>query len=393
MDNLLERIDSPEDLKKLNINQLPQLCAELRQFITESCSRNPGHLGASLGAVELTVALHYVYDAPKDKIIWDVGHQAYAHKIITGRRKSFSKNRCYKGLSGFPKMTESPYDTFGTGHSSTSISAALGFATAAGLRKSNEKTVAVIGDGSMTAGLAYEGLNNAGGRLADMLIVLNDNKMAIEPNVGGLHNSLLKLTTSRRYNKLKVKTWTALGSGALRDTVQRMVQAGKRLVVRHSTLFQPLGIRYFGPVDGHDVVQLVKTFNRLKKLKGPRLLHILTIKGKGYAPAELDQPTWHAPGLFDAQTGNRISDEDPEIPRKIRFQDVFGHTLLELARSNPDIIGITPAMPSGCSMNIMMAEMPERCFDVGIAEQHAVTFSAGLAAAGFPHDAQHAALL
>jgi 1-deoxy-D-xylulose-5-phosphate synthase len=383
MDNLLERIDSPEDLKKLEIHQLPQLCEELRQFITESCSRNPGHLGASLGAVELTVALHYVYDAPRDKIIWDVGHQAYAHKIITGRRKTFAKNRCYKGLSGFPKIAESPYDAFGTGHSSTSISAALGFATAAELKKSGEKTVAVIGDGSMTAGLAYEGLNNAGGMSADMLIVLNDNKMAIEPNVGGLHNSLLKLTTSRRYNKLKVKTWKALGSGALRDTVQRLVQAGKRLVVRNSTLFQPLGIRYFGPVEGHDVIQLVNTFNRLKKLKGPRLLHILTVKGKGYAPAEMDQATWHAPGLFDAQTGNRLSDEDPGIPRKIRFQDVFGHTLLELARANPEIIGITPAMPGGCSLDIMMKEMPERCFDVGIAEQHAVTFSAGLAAAGY----------
>lgn len=383
MDNLIEQINSPEDLKKLRPEELPQLCAEIRKYITECCSRNPGHLGASLGTVELTVAIHYVYDAPKDKIIWDVGHQAYAHKILTGRRKEFLKNRCYNGLSGFPKRDESPYDAFGTGHSSTSISAALGFATAAAMRKSGEKTVAIIGDGSMTAGLAYEGLNNAGGSNADILVVLNDNKMSIEPNVGGLHNSLLKLTTSVRYNRLKMKTWKALGSGTIRDAVQDLVKAGKRLVVKNSTLFQPLGIRYFGPVDGHDVILLVNTFKRLKNLKGPRLLHALTIKGKGYAPAENDQPTWHAPGLFDAETGHRLTDDDPDVPTKTRFQDVFGQTLLELARTNPDITGITPAMPSGCSMNLMMEEMPHRCFDVGIAEQHAVTFSAGLAAAGF----------
>ena len=383
MDNLIEQIDSPEDLKKLKPEQLPQLCAEIRKYITECCSHNPGHLGASLGTVELTVALHYAYDAPKDKIIWDVGHQAYTHKILTGRRKEFLRNRCYNGLSGFPKMDESPYDAFGTGHSSTSISAALGYATAAAMRKSDEKTVAVIGDGSMTAGLAYEGLNNAGGCNADMLIVLNDNKMSIEPNVGGLHNSLLKLTTSGKYNRLKMKTWKALGSGTIRDAIQETVKAGKRLFVKNSTLFQPLGIRYFGPVDGHDVILLVNTFKRLKNLKGPRLLHALTIKGKGYAPAENDQPTWHAPGLFDAETGHRLTDDDPDVPTKTRFQDVFGQTLLELARTNPDITGITPAMPSGCSMNLMMEEMPHRCFDVGIAEQHAVTFSAGLAAAGF----------
>lgn len=383
MDNLIESINSPEDLKKLRPEQLPQLCDELRKYITECCSRNPGHLGASLGTIELTVALHYVYNAPKDKIIWDVGHQAYAHKILTGRRSAFLKNRCYNGLSGFPKMSESSYDAFGTGHSSTSISAALGYAMAASMRNSDEKVVAVIGDGSLTAGLAYEGLNNAGGTNADMLIILNDNKMSIEPNVGGLHNSLLKITTSAHYNKLKMKTWKALGSGAIRDAVQRLVKAGKRLVVKNSTLFQPLGIRYFGPVEGHDVMQLVNTLKRLKNLRGPRLLHILTVKGKGYAPAEKDQATWHAPGLFDAETGHRLTDDDPVIPSKTRFQDVFGHTLLELARSNPAIVGITPAMPSGCSLNIMMKEMPNRCFDVGIAEQHAVTFSAGLAAAGY----------
>lgn len=383
MSDLIQTINNPRDLKKLRPDQLPLLCEEIRSYITECCSRNPGHLGASLGTVELTVALHYVYHAPEDKIIWDVGHQAYTHKILTERREAFQKNRCYNGPSGFPRMDESPYDAFGTGHSSTSISAALGYATAAAMRKSGEKTVAVIGDGSMTAGLAYEGLNNAGAGETDLLIVLNDNKMAIEPNVGGLHNSLLKLTTSARYNKLKSKTWTALGAGAIRDGVQRLVKAGKRFFVKNSTLFQPLGIRYFGPVDGHDVIQLVNTFKRLQKLKGPRLLHILTIKGKGFPPAENDQAAWHAPGLFDVETGNKISACAAEGITDVKFQEVFGHTLLELARSNPDIIGITPAMPSGCSLNIMMKEMPGRCFDVGIAEQHAVTFSAGLAAAGF----------
>lgn len=383
MENLIKSIESPEDLKKLRLEQLPQLCDELRKYIIESCSRNPGHLGASLGTIELTVAIHYVYDAPKDKIIWDVGHQAYAHKILTGRREAFLKNRCYNELSGFPKMDESPYDAFGTGHSSTSISAGLGYAIAASMRKSDDKVVAVIGDGSLTAGLAYEGMNNAGGTNADMLIILNDNKMSIEPNVGGLHNSLLKLTTSPRYNKLKLKAWRTLGSGAIRDAVQRFVRAGKRLVIRNSTLFQSLNIRYFGPVEGHDVIQLVKTLKRLKHLHGPRLLHVLTVKGKGYAPAENDQTTWHAPGLFDVETGLRLTGGDPGTPAKTRFQDVFGHTLLELAHSNPAIVGITPAMPTGCSLNIMMKEMPDRCFDVGIAEQHAVTFSAGLAAAGY----------
>ena len=262
-------------------------------------------------------------------------------------------------------MDESPYDAFGTGHSSTSISAALGYATAAALRGSSEKAVAVIGDGSMTAGLAYEGLNNAGASDTDLLIVLNDNKMAIDPSVGGLHNSLLKLTTSSRYNRLKLKTWKALGTSSIRDGIQRLVKAGKRLFVKNSTLFQPLGIRYFGPVDGHDVIHLVNTFKRIRNLKGPRLLHVHTIKGKGFFPAENDQATWHAPGLFDVETGNRVSECTPDSGKKIKFQEVFGHTLLELARSNPDIVGITPAMPSGCSLNIMMKEMPERCFDVG----------------------------
>ena len=383
MDTLLEHINSPSDLKKLSLDQLEPLCAELRTYITECCSKNPGHLGASLGVIELTVALHYVFDAPKDKIIWDVGHQSYAHKILTGRRKEFLKNRCYHGLSGFPKMTESPYDAFGTGHSSTSISAALGFATAAALNHSDEQVVAVIGDGSLTGGLAYEGLNNAGGSQANMLIILNDNQMSIDPNVGGLHNYLLKVTTSARYNKLKQRTWAALGAGAVRDFIQGSVKALKRFFIKDSTFFQPLGIRYFGPVEGHDVVQLVKTLRRLKTIRGPKLLHAHTVKGKGYAPAENDQPTWHAPGLFNPRTGLRISDQEPDKPGKVRFQDVFGYTLLELAKTNPSIVGVTPAMPSGCSLNIMMKEMPDRCFDVGIAEQHAVTFSAGMAAAGF----------
>lgn len=382
MGTLLESINSPADLKKLSHSELISLCDELRVYITECCAKNPGHLGASLGTVELTVALHYVFDAPTDKLIWDVGHQAYTHKILTGRRKEFIHNRCLNGLSGFPKMSESPYDAFGTGHSSTSISAALGFATAASLRGTNEQVVAVIGDGSLTGGLAYEGMNNVGGSNANMLIVFNDNQMSIEPNVGGLHNSLLKITTSAHYNRLKQRTWHALGSSILRDIVQKAVKGIKRLIVGQSTLFQTLGIRYFGPVDGHDVVHLIKILQRLKTINGPKLLHVLTIKGKGYAPAENNKAVWHAPGLFNPMTGQRLA-EEPGTPGKVRFQDVFGQTVLELARTNPKILGVTPAMPSGCGLNIMMKEMPDRCFDVGIAEQHAVTFSAGLAAAGY----------
>ncbi len=382
MGTLLDTINSPADLKKLNQSELITLCDQLREYITDCCAKNPGHLGASLGTVELTVALHYVFDAPTDKIIWDVGHQAYAHKILTGRRKEFLHNRCLNGLSGFPKMSESPYDAFGTGHSSTSVSAALGFATAAALRGTHEQVVAVIGDGSLTGGLAYEGLNNAGGSHANMLIVFNDNQMSIEPNVGGLHNSLLKITTSAHYNRLKQRTWHALGASTLRDLVQKSVRAIKRAIVGQSTLFQTLGIRYFGPVDGHDVIRLIKTLERLKTLNGPKLLHILTVKGKGYAPAEHNQSVWHAPGLFNPKTGQRVA-EEPGTPGKTRFQDVFGQTLLELARTNPKIVAITPAMLSGCGLKRMMQEMPDRCFDVGIAEQHAVTFSAGLAAAGY----------
>lgn len=383
MGTLLDQINSSQDLKKLSLSDLAPLCAELRDFITHCCATNPGHLGASLGTIELTVALHYVFDLPNDKIIWDVGHQAYAHKILTGRRDAFKQNRCYQGISGFPRRDESPCDAFGTGHSSTSISAALGFAVAASLQHTTDHVVAVIGDGSLTGGLAYEGLNNAGGLGANILIIFNDNQMSIEPNVGGLHNSLLKITTSVRYNKLKEHTWTLLGASAFRNFMQKMVKAIKRSIVGQSTIFQSLGIRYFGPVDGHNVIKLVHTLQRLKMLEGPRLLHTLTIKGKGYAPAEHDQTTWHAPGPFDPDTGMRLNGHAPDGPQKLRFQDVFGQTLLELARTNPLIVGITPAMPTGCSLNLMMKEMPERCFDVGIAEQHAVTFAAGLAAAGY----------
>lgn len=383
MASLLASIDSPADLKKLSINELPALCAELRAYITTCCSKNPGHLGASLGAVELAVALHYVYNTPTDHLIWDVGHQAYAHKILTGRRDAFVTNRCLNGLSGFPKRSESPYDAFGTGHSSTSISAALGMAISASLKGSSEKNIAVIGDGSLTGGMAYEGLNNAGGSKADILIILNDNQMSISPNVGGLHNYLLKITTSPRYNNLKERTWSFLGSSMLRSFVQRSVKALKRIFVSHSTFFQPLGIRYFGPTDGHDVIHLVHTLRRLKNIDGPKLLHVLTVKGKGYAPAEKEQSIWHAPGLFNPDTGIRLSKPGSSKPQKVKFQEVFGETLLELAQANPNIVGITPAMLGGCSMDIMKKALPDRCFDVGIAEQHAVTFSAGMAANGF----------
>ena len=383
MASLLASIDSPADLKKLPIHELPALCAELRAYITECCSKNPGHLGASLGAVELAVALHYVYNTPTDHLVWDVGHQAYAHKILTGRRDAFVTNRCLNGLSGFPKRSESPYDAFGTGHSSTSISAALGMAISASLKGTSEKSIAVIGDGSLTGGMAYEGLNNAGGSKADILIILNDNQMSISPNVGGLHNYLLKITTSPRYNDLKERTWSFLGSSMLRNFVQRSVKALKRIFVSHSTFFQPLGIRYFGPTDGHDVIHLVHTLRRLKNIDGPKLLHVLTVKGKGYAPAEKEQSIWHAPGLFDPDTGIRLSKTDPTQPQKVKFQQVFGETLLELAQANPKIVGVTPAMLGGCSMDIMKKALPDRCFDVGIAEQHAVTFSAGMAANGF----------
>lgn len=374
---LLESIHSPKDLKALSPAELEQLCAEIRTYIIDCCAQNPGHLGSSLGCVELCVALHYVFDLPQDKLIFDVGHQAYAHKILTGRREAFRRNRCLDGISGFPSMKESPYDSFGAGHASTSISAALGLAVAGELEGHTGKIVAVIGDGSMTGGLAYEGLNNAGARKTDMLVILNDNQMSISPNVGGIHRHLLQLTTSARYNRIKQKTWTFLGASRLRWAVQKMVKLVKKGFMPHGTLFQELGFRYFGPVDGHKVGDLIKVLQRLKQLQGPKLLHILTTKGKGYAPAEADPSRWHAPGRFDAQTGAL-----PSASGKLRFQDVFGRTLVELAARDPRIVGVTPAMLKGSSLDLLMQAYPARCFDVGIAEQHAVTFSAGMAAGG-----------
>ncbi len=377
---LLDKVDSPKDVKKLSMEELRRLCGEIRQYMIECCSVNPGHLGSSLGAVELIVGLHYVYDAPEDKIVFDVGHQAYAHKIITGRREAFRKNRMKDGISGFPKRSESEYDAFGAGHSSTSISAALGFAEAAKLQGLRQKAVALIGDGSLTGGLAFEGLNNAGASKSDILVILNDNNISIDRNIGALHEYLLRITTDPRYNRAKQRVWNRLGDGWLRKNLQRMVISVKSSLVKHTggDLFEAMGFRYFGPVDGNDIEQVVKTLRKLKALKGPLILHSLTTKGKGYAPAEENQTVWHAPGTFDPETGERIKSEKGVS----RYQDVFGETLLELARLNPKVVGVTPAMASGCGMNILSKEMPERFYDVGIEEEHAVTFSAGLAAGG-----------
>ena len=376
---LLSKINSPDDIKGLGKEELQQLCAEVREHIISCCSQNPGHIGASLGTVELTVALHYLYNTPYDKIVWDVGHQAYAHKILTGRRDQFINNRKYKGLSGFPKMSESKYDAFGVGHSSTSISAALGMVVASELNKNKNKVVAVIGDGALTGGLAFEGLNNAGAKQSDILVILNDNQISIDPNVGALHNHLLKITTSQIYNETKNRIWNIIGSRKLRSLFQRFSFSTKVAFFRSGSLFESLGFRYFGVVDGNDLPKLIKTLGHIKNIPGPKLLHIITKKGKGYVPAENDQIVWHAPGTFDKNTGKRISSPDE---KRSRYQDVFGETLLSLAKENEKIVGITPAMPSGCSMNILMKEMPHRAFDVGIAEQHAVTFSAGLASQG-----------
>lgn len=375
----LNKIDSPLDLKRLSPEQLPELCSELREFLISSCAENPGHLGASLGTIELTVALHYLYNTPKDKIIWDVGHQAYSHKILTGRRDVFVNNRKYKGISGFPKISESPYDAFGVGHSSTSISAALGMAVAASLEGSDEQVVAVIGDGALTGGLAYEGLNNAGANKSNILVILNDNQISIDPNVGAMHNYLLKFTTSHFYNKAKNKIWKHLGSEKLRNLAGKFLFSTKVAFFKSGSVFESLGFRYFGVIDGHNIEQLLETITQLKNIEGPKLLHIVTKKGKGYKPAEDDQVVWHSPGNFDKNTGLRKINGSPTADK---YQDVFGETLLELARANEKIVGVTPAMPSGCSMNIVMKEIPERSFDVGIAEQHAVTFSAGMAARG-----------
>ena len=378
--NLLYKVNSPADLKQLSIEQLPQYCRELRQFIIEECSKNPGHLASSLGTIELTVAVHYVYDTPKDKLVWDVGHQAYAHKIITGRRDAFHTNRKMGGISGFPRMAESEYDSFGVGHSSTSISAAYGLAKAAELQGEDNHVVAVIGDGAMTGGLAFEGLNNAGEKKkGKLLVIFNDNEMAIDQATGALDGYLARMSSSPLYNNFKRGLWRILAHiPPVLRFCQKAGNAVKQGLLQNSNLFESLNFRYFGQLDGHDVKELVRMISALKDIDEPKILHVITTKGKGYTPAEDNQSVWHAPGRFNPETGERI----PSTSSASRYQDVFGETLLELARKNDKIVGITPAMPSGCSMNIMMREMPERCFDVGIAEGHAVTFSAGLAAGG-----------
>jgi len=384
---LLKNINSPADLKKLKESDLEQLSKELRQYIIDVVSVHGGHFGASLGVVELTVALHYVLNTPYDQLVWDVGHQAYGHKILTGRREMFYTNRTYNGISGFPKRAESEYDTFGVGHSSTSISAALGMAVASVYKgETDRQHVAVIGDGAMTAGLAFEGLNHAGIANSNVLVILNDNCMSIDPNVGALKEYLTSISTSKSYNRFRddigfvLGKISEIGPDAL-GVVKKIEKSIKGTVLKNSNLFEALKFRYFGPVDGHDVKRLVKTLEDLKDIPGPKLLHVITTKGKGYALAEKDQTKWHAPGLFDKITGE-IKKSASVAPTPPKYQDVFGHTLVELAEINKKIIGITPAMPSGSSMNIMMKAMPDRAFDVGIAEQHAVTFSAGLATQG-----------
>ena len=377
---LLDKVNSPADIKSLDMEQLRTLCDEIRRYMIECCAVNPGHLGSSLGAVELIVGLHYVYDTPSDKLVFDVGHQAYAHKIITGRREAFRKNRMKDGISGFPKRSESEYDAFGAGHSSTSISAALGFAEAAKMQGLAQKAVALIGDGALTGGLAFEGLNNAGASKADILVILNDNNISIDRNIGAVHEYLLRMTTNPRYNRAKKQVWDGLGDNWLRRMLQKVVTTTKSHFVSDSGghLFQAMGFRYFGPIDGNDIGQVIDTLKKLKEIKGPLLLHTLTKKGKGYAPAEENQTVWHAPGIFDPETGERIKNDKGVS----RYQDVFGDVLLELAGMNDKVVGITPAMASGCGMNTLAKEMPERFYDVGIEEEHAVTFAAGLAAGG-----------
>src|SRR3954471_12062043 len=384
---LLATINSPADLRTLKEDQLTQVSAELRQFIIDLVSVKGGHFGASLGVVELTVALHYIYNTPYDQLVWDVGHQAYGHKILTGRRDQFITNRKYNGLSGFPKRSESPYDTFGVGHSSTSISAALGMAMAAKYKgETDRKAVAVIGDGSMTAGMAFEAMNHAGVADSDVLIILNDNCMSIDPNVGALKEYLTDISTSHTYNKFRDEVWNLLGKLPVgkrftRDMASKLEASIKGMVSKSSNLFESLNFRYFGPIDGHNITKLVDTLEDLKKIPGPKLLHIITVKGKGYALAEQDQTKWHAPGLFDKVTGE-IYKKKFDLPQPPKYQDVFGHSIIELAKTNEKILGITPAMPSGSSLKFMMEAMPHRAFDVGICEQHAVTLSAGLATQG-----------
>jgi 1-deoxy-D-xylulose-5-phosphate synthase len=384
---LLANIDSPDDIKKLDQTQLTELSDDLRQFIIDNVSVYGGHFGASLGVVELTIALHYVFNTPYDKLVWDVGHQAYGHKILTGRRDQFYTNRTYHGLSGFPKISESEYDAFGVGHSSTSISAGLGMAIASKYKNENDRHhIAVIGDGAMTGGLAFEAMNHAGVSNSNLLIILNDNCMSIDPNVGALKDYLTDITTSHTYNRIKNDIWKVLGKmssfgKSAQEIASKLDSTLKSVLLQQSNLFESLNLRYFGPVDGHDVDHLVHVLNDLKDIPGPKILHCITTKGKGYALAEKDQTKWHAPGKFDKLTGV-IRTREFDLPQPPKYQAVFGETLVELARQNDKIMGVTPAMPSGSSMNIMMKEMPDRAFDVGIAEQHAVTFSAGLAASG-----------
>ncbi len=382
---LLAQIQYPDDLRKLSVDQLPEVCQELREDIVKELSVNPGHLASSLGVVEITVALHYVYNTPEDRIVWDVGHQAYGHKILTGRREQFCTNRKLGGIRPFPSPEESPYDTFECGHASNSISAALGMAVAAKTEGKDRHVVAIIGDGAMSGGLAYEGLNNIASSQSDILIILNDNNMSIDRAVGGMQEYLLSLNTNETYNALRFKASRWLhNKGLLNDDrrkgIIRLSNALKSAISHQQNVFEGMDIRYFGPFNGHNVKELVRIMRQLKDMKGPKLLHLHTQKGHGYAPAEKDVTIWHAPGKFDPETGERLVRDTTNMPP--RFQDVFGHTLLELARQNPNIIGVTPAMPTGCSMNIMMKEIPERTFDVGIAEGHAVTFSGGMAKEG-----------
>jgi len=384
---LLAQIDNPQDLKKLDATQLAQVCEELREYIVDHVSVYGGHFAASLGVVELTVALHYVFNTPSDQLVWDVGHQAYGHKILTGRRKKFHTNRLYKGLSGFPKRSESVYDSFGVGHSSTSISAAVGMAFASDYKGEKDKHhIAVIGDGAMTGGMAFEAMNHAGDSNKNLLIILNDNCMSIDPNVGALKDYLTDITTSGAYNRFRDDIWKVLGKISkfgpnAREIVGNVENSVKSFLLKQSNLFESLNLRYFGPVDGHDINHLVQVLNDLKKIPGPKILHCVTVKGKGFKLAEQDQTKWHAPGKFDKITGeiHKVIHTEPKPPK---FQDVFGNTIVELAEKNDKIMGVTPAMPSGSSLNIMMRAMPDRAFDVGIAEQHAVTFSAGLATQG-----------
>lgn len=383
---LLKTINSPADMKSLSREQVQQLSDELRQYIIDVVSVHGGHFAASLGVVELTVALHYIYNTPYDQLVWDVGHQAYGHKILTGRRDNFHTNRKYKGLSGFPKRSESKYDTFGVGHSSTSISAALGMAIASKYKGEDRKSIAVIGDGSMTAGMAFEAMNHAGVADTDMLIILNDNCMSIDPNVGALREYLTDITTSQTYNKIKDDIWNALGKLPIgknftREMASKLEHGVKGFINNSSNLFESLKIRYFGPIDGHNMTKLLDTLQDLKNIPGPKLLHIITTKGKGYALAEKDQTKWHAPGLFDKVTGE-IQKKRYDTPQPPKYQDVFGHTIIELAEKNDKVFGVTPAMPSGSSLKFMMDKMPNRAIDVGICEQHAVTVSAGMATQG-----------